>query len=113
MQMQITAKDGTGLNTERLAQTSKDMATAARNFTNTLVEIAAAVVETMDSIDWKALGAAMAADSIDWKAVNAAMGVVDTGRPDAEPDENPVRFIGIRKGGWKRERRREYRKCGL
>lgn len=96
--MEIVTQDGAGLNTERLAQTSKELATVARNFTRTLGEIAAAVVEAMDSIDWKALGAALAA--------------VDTGRPDAEPDENPVRFIGIRKGGWKHERRREYRKCG-
>ena len=97
--MEIVTQDGAGLNTERLEQTSKDLATAARNFTKTLGEIAAAVVEAMDSIDWKALG--------------AAMGVIDTGRPDAEPDENPVRHIQIRKGGWKHERRRKYRKCGL
>lgn len=92
--MGIVTQDGAGLNTERLAETSKELATAARNFTKTLGEIAAAVVDTMNSIDWKALGAALAA--------------VDTGRPDAEPDENPVRFIGIRKGGWKRR----YKKCG-
>ena len=94
--MEIVTQDGAGLNTERLAETSKDLATAARNFTNALWEIAAAVVDAMNSIDWKALGAALAA--------------VDTGRPDAEPDENPVRFIGIRKGGWRHKRRV---RCGL
>jgi hypothetical protein len=94
--MEIVTQDGAGLNTERLAETSKELATAARNFTKALGEIAAAVVDTMNSIDWKALGAALAA--------------VDTGRPDAEPDENPVRFIGIRKGCWRHKRRV---RCGL
>ena len=89
--MEIVTQDGAGINTERLAETSKELATAARNFTKVLGEIAAAVVETMDRIDWKAMGAALTA--------------VDTGRPDAEPDENPVRFIGIRKGGWRHKRR--------
>jgi hypothetical protein len=94
--MEIVTQDGAGLNTERLAETSKELATAARNFTKALGEIAAAVVDTMNSIDWKALGAALAA--------------VDTGRPDAEPDENPVRFIGIKKRGWKRGSMKAWKK---
>lgn len=49
---------------------------------------------------------------IDWAALSTALAAAGYGAPEAEPDKNPVRFIGIRKGGWKRGRgkRHEQRK---
>lgn len=90
--MQITEKAGAAINTERLEKTSRDLAAAARDFTNAMGKIADAVVDAMNCIDWAALSTAL-----------AAAGYV---APEAEPDDNPVRFIGIRKRGWKRGRRK-------
>ena len=96
--MQITEKAGTAINAERLEKTSRDLAAAARDFTKALGQIAEAVVEVMNAVDWSPLSTALAAAGY--------------GAPKAEPDKNPVRFIGIRKGGWKRGRgtRHEHRK---
>lgn len=74
----------------RLMETSKNLAAAAGNFEKAIREAAAAAVETLNSIDWKALREALA-------------GEYEV--PDAEPDENPVRPIGIRKGRWRQGRR--------
>jgi len=81
---------GSGANMERLAKTSMDLAAAARDFTNAMGEIAAAGVDAMKCIDWAALSTALAA--------------VGYGSQEAEPDDNPVRFIGIRKRGWRKYR---------
>lgn len=92
--MQITEKAGAAINTERLAKTSRALTAAAENLTKALGQIADAVVDTMNCIDWNALSEALAA--------------VGCGSQEAEtePDDNPVRFIGIRKRGWKRGRRK-------
>lgn len=82
----------TGASMKQLTKASIGLAAAARDFTNTMGELAAAVVDAMNCIDWKALSEALAA--------------VGYGSQEAEPDDNPVRFIGIRKRGWKRGRRK-------
>lgn len=75
----------------RLIKISKDMAAAAGDFEKAIREAAAAAVETLSSIDWKSLREALAAGECEV--------------PDVDPDENPVRPIGIQKGRWVHRRR--------
>ena len=69
----------------RLMKISKDLAAAAGDFEKAIREAAEAAVETLSSFE---------------KALAGEYEV-----PDAEPDENPVRPIGIRKGRWENGRR--------
>ena len=79
---------GSGANMKQLTKASIGLAGAARDFTNAIRQISVAAVDVMTCIDWKALGATLAQEA------------------ETEPDDNPVRFIGIRKRGWKRGRRK-------
>jgi len=68
---------------EQLAGLGKDAGDICRRFADAVIEATMAIVDFVNAVDWEALAA-----------------VAD--EPYTEPDENPVRPIGIQKGRWKR-----------
>lgn len=68
---------------EQLVGLGKDAEDICRRFVDAVTEATMAIVDLVNAVDWEAL--AEAADE-----------------PYTEPDENPVRPIGIQKGKWKR-----------